>query len=115
MHLFVYGTLKRGGSRHEYLSQQKFVATVRTRPRYRLYDLGDYPGLVEQADGRTIEGELWDIDADCLSQLDAVEGCDEGRYRRSAIELLPPHDRLAVAAYFYAGTVEGMPDCGARW
>src|SRR2546421_721985 len=43
--LFVYGTLKRGGCRHGPLAGQRYRGETHTRPRYALYDLGDYPGL----------------------------------------------------------------------
>lgn len=115
MHLFVYGTLKRGQSRHRYLEGQKFVGVARTEPRYRLFNLGDYPGLVELLDGRSIDGELWDVDPACLRRLDAVEGCDEGLYRRAEIRLLAPHAQFTVLSYLYERTIEGMPDCGAHW
>jgi gamma-glutamylaminecyclotransferase len=115
MLLFAYGTLKRGQSRHRYLTGQEFLGAARTRPLYRLYNLGDYPGLVERSDGRSIEGELWDVDRDCLALLDAVEGCDDGLYRRANIQLLPPHDQLTVSSYFYEKTIDGMDDCGTHW
>ena len=115
MYLFVYGTLKRGESRHPYLAGQKFLAPARTQPQYRLYDLGDYPGLVEHRDGRSVEGELWDVDPECLARLDIVEGCDEALYRRSTVRLASPHDHLPVFSYFYEKPVSGLQDCGMRW
>ena len=115
MHLFVYGTLKRGESSHRHLAGQKFLAPVRTQPRYQLYNLGDYPGLVERHDGRSVEGELWDVDPECLARLDLVEGCDEGLYRRSTVQLVPPHDQLSVFSYLYQKPVDGLQDCGTRW
>jgi gamma-glutamylaminecyclotransferase len=115
MHLFVYGTLKRGQKRHRFLAGQKFVGTARTLPLYGLFNLGDYPGLVERSDGRSIEGELWEVDAASLPLLDQVEGCHEGLYRRANIQLLPPHDQLAVFSYFYEKNLDGAEDCGTRW
>lgn len=115
MYLFVYGTLKRGEPRHGYLAGQRFVGISRTRPLYRLYDLGDYPGLVERAGGVSIEGELWEVDGECLARLDRVEGCDVGLYRRGWAELVPPHHKLRAVAYFYQQSVEGRDDCGTEW
>ena len=34
--LFVYGTLKRGGSNHAQLAGQKFIAEAHTMPGYTL-------------------------------------------------------------------------------
>ncbi len=115
MRLFVYGTLKRGEPRHHHLSGQTFIALARTRPVYRLYNLGEYPGLVKRDDGLAIEGELWEVDDACLRRLDQVEGCDEGLYYRSLVELAPPHDGLPAVTYLYQKNVEGLAQCGTRW
>lgn len=115
MNLFVYGTLKRGQPRHRFLAGQKFLGTARTLPLYRLFNLGDYPGLVERGDGRSIEGEIWEVDSDCLAILDAVEGCDKGLYRRANIQLVSPHDQITVFSYFYEKAIDGKADCGTRW
>jgi gamma-glutamylaminecyclotransferase len=115
MHLFVYGTLKRGQPRNRYLSGQTFVAPARTQPVYRIFNLGDYPGLVKSPDGMAIDGELWSVDEACLKRLDEVEGCDDGLYCRSPVELAPPHDEISVVTYVYQKPVKGLPDCGTRW
>jgi gamma-glutamylcyclotransferase (GGCT)/AIG2-like uncharacterized protein YtfP len=115
MYLFVYGTLKRGQPRHRFLVGQTFVATSVTRPFYRMFDVGEYPALVRHADGRSIEGELWEVAETCVRVLDAVEGCDAGLYVRAPVELVPPHDGLAAETYLYRLAVEGFADCGVRW
>jgi gamma-glutamylcyclotransferase (GGCT)/AIG2-like uncharacterized protein YtfP len=115
MHLFVYGTLKREQPRHQYLAGQTFVADAATRPKYRLYNVGKYPALIPHSEGRSIVGELWDVDEACLRTLDRVEGCDFGLYARKPVELLPPHESLEVATYFYLQPVEGLADCGTSW
>jgi len=115
MRLFVYGTLKRGEPRHRHLSGQAFVAPACTRPIYRLYNLGEYPGLVRRADGLAIEGELWEVDEACLRRLDRVEGCDEGLYFRTAVELAAPHDGWPAETYLYQKNVDGLSECGTRW
>jgi gamma-glutamylaminecyclotransferase len=113
--LFVYGTLKRGEPRHRYLAGQALITTVATVPAYRLFSVGDYPALVRRHDGRSIEGELWEVDEACLRVLDGVEGVEQGHYAREPVELLPPHDRTNVATYVYRLSVDGLPDCGTRW
>ncbi len=115
MHLFVYGTLKRGQTRQRHLSGQRFVGVAQTRPLYRLYRVGDFPGLVHSPDGRSIAGELWEVDEPCVQSLDRVEGCDIGLYRRQAVELVPPHDTLDAFTYIYLHSVDGLPDCGSCW
>ncbi len=115
--LFVYGTLKRGDVRDYLLADQWFVEEIRTAALYRMFNTGSYPALIEARplglEGRSIVGELWQIDRACLVRLDEEEGVGEGLYERRAIELLGEYD--AVEAYFYVPTVDGMPDCGEYW
>ena len=113
MKLFVYGTLKRGKCRSPVLARQRYLGTAVTRPKYRLYDLGAYPGLVPHEDGRAIEGELWEVNDECLAQLDAIEGVPT-LFDRVTVELegCGPND---VQTYFYQGSVEGRAECGCRW
>ncbi len=115
MHLFVYGTLKRGQPRHRYVAGQTFVGTAATLPLYRLYNVGEYPALVRHAEGRSIEGELWQVDDSCLRILDRVEGCHVGLYIRESIELMDPFASLAAETYVYCLSVDGLADCGTRW
>jgi gamma-glutamylaminecyclotransferase len=115
MFLFVYGTLKRGQSRNRYLAGQQFVGAASTRATYRLFNVGEYPALVRHQDGRSIEGELWQVDEACLRALDRVEGCDEGLYAREVVELLPPYNGHRAVTYVYARPTEGLADCGTRW
>jgi len=105
--IFVYGTLKRGGSNHHHLAGQTFLCEGRTGPGFRLFDLGAYPGMVAHADGRSVPGEVWAVDPECLARLDVLEGVAEGLYRRDRVTLFPPFADRPVETYFYARTVEG--------
>jgi gamma-glutamylaminecyclotransferase len=115
--IFVYGTLKRGGSNHDCLKGQRFVAVARTQPAFYLYELDGYPGLVLASDGRgrSIEGEIWDVNAACLIKLDLLEGIAENVYIRALIPLLPPHDQDRVFGYLYQRSVENRRDLGETW
>jgi gamma-glutamylaminecyclotransferase len=115
MHLFVYGTLKRGQPRHRFLTGQMFIAPAVTRPLYRMFNVGEYPALVRHADGRAIQGELWDVDDACVRTLDRVEGCDLGLYVRATVELSAPRDRLSAETYLYLLPIDGFADCGTLW
>jgi gamma-glutamylaminecyclotransferase len=112
--LFVYGTLMRGGARHRVLVGQRFLGEARTCPHYALFDLGAYPGLVlSEAEGRSIHGELYEIDADLIARLDRIEGAPS-LFRLEPILI----DGYAggVFAYFYQPSTEGLPLCaGDRW
>lgn len=108
--VFVYGTLKRHGANHRFLTGQKFLGAARTAPGYRLFDLGDYPGMVARPDDRDgVAGEVWSVDAACLARLDKLEGLAAGLYRRAPVPLLPPFADYSVETYFYARSVEGRP------
>lgn len=114
--LFVYGTLKRGDVRAGFLNGQAFIRVAQTEPKYRLFNVGTYPALVEAqpigVEGLAIQGELWEVDRACLARLDLEEGVDEGLYERRDVELCGLGRALA---YFYLRSVEGLPDCGERW
>lgn len=114
--LFVYGTLKRGCSNHHHLAGQAFLGLARTRPGFRLFDLGGYPGILAHAADRDgVVGEVWSVDDDALRRLDEFEGVHEGLYRRAPIALQPPYSERAIDAYFPALSVAGRPEVGSEW
>ena len=120
--LFVYGTLKRGGSNHGWLEGQIFLGPARTAPGFTLYSLGKYPGLVaDAADRDGVVGELWSVDAACLARLDAFEGVPEGLYVREPARLakLPPGVSAADAGraelYRYLRKVNPRNRLGSTW
>ncbi len=113
--VFVYGTLKRSFCRAYALADQQFIGEARTAPKYRLVNCGEYPGLLPADSGKSIQGELYAVDAECLRRLDEIEAVDEDLYRRDRIELESPYHQTTVLAYFYNQDVTGMPDCGTRW
>jgi gamma-glutamylcyclotransferase (GGCT)/AIG2-like uncharacterized protein YtfP len=115
MRLFIYGTLKRGCYNHYHMAGQRFIGTARTAPRYRLYNLGGYPGMVLASDGLSIEGEVWEIDEACRVQLDVLEGVEEGEYILESVPLLPPFDGEVVQGYRYLRSVAGKPEVGTVW
>lgn len=90
--LFAYGTLKRGFSNHAILRGAILQEEVLTRPCYRLVTLGDYPALAPGA--HAIAGELYQISASLLPELDDFEGAE---YVRAAVALA---DGRSAHAYF---------------
>ncbi len=113
--LFVYGTLMRGGCRSAAIAGQRCRGTARTQARYRMYDCGGYPGLVEAGQGISIRGELWEVDAACLARLDLIEGVPEQWYARRPIALQPPFADDLTHAYFYLPSTRHLRECGAQW
>jgi len=114
--IFVYGTLKRGGHNHHFISRQTFAGPAHTTPGFTLFDLGGYPGLVADIDAEEgVSGEVWSIDDECLSGLDVLEGTAEGLYRREPIALSPPFADRQVDAYFYNRSVRDRKRIGEHW
>jgi gamma-glutamylcyclotransferase (GGCT)/AIG2-like uncharacterized protein YtfP len=111
--LFVYGTLKRGCHKHSLLKDQQFLGLAWTLPRYRLYDRGAFPCLVQvAAGGVAVQGELWAVDEAALRRIDEWEDAPH-LFIRQAIDL--EDGSPSVEAYFYRGDVSALMDCGAIW
>lgn len=86
--LFVYGSLKRGFSNAHLMHGARFVRACSTTTGYRLvrYQSG-YPALVHSPlSGARVHGELYEVGADLLAQLDEFEGCPD-LYQRELVLL----------------------------
>jgi len=74
IHLFVYGTLRRGEPGHELMSGSTFVATV-TKSHLCWIDSAEYPSCVEtDSAADVITGEIWDVPAADMPLLNEYEG-----------------------------------------
>jgi gamma-glutamylaminecyclotransferase len=113
--IFVYGSLKNGYALHYLLTGQKCLGTAVTKPLYRLFDLGTYPGMVEWPAGLSVTGEVYQVDRICLEQLDEAEGTADGLYARRPVQLEPPLDSTMVYAWFWLQSVTGKVDCRSIW
>lgn len=114
--VFVYGTLKRGGSNHLFLTGQRYLGEARTVPGFTLYSLGDYPGMVRApGDPDGVTGELWSVDDTCLAELDRLEGLDEGLYERIDVLLAPPAPAGSAQTYLYLRPHHGLAPLGDTW
>lgn len=102
--LFVYGTLKRNMRSHHILANHKvsFLRESSTQPKYHLYNLGWFPGMVidEDVDGG-VKGELYEVTDDCIKQLDVYEGIPN-LFDRKEIEL---EDSSKAISYLYMNDV----------
>lgn len=111
--LFVYGTLKRGERNHRLIGDQQFLGPAVTAPKYRVFDLGPYPGLVpDSASGLSVAGELWDVSACALGELDDFEGVPD-LFDRRVIEVIGTDRR--VEAYLWVRAVPPAAPSGDRW
>jgi gamma-glutamylcyclotransferase (GGCT)/AIG2-like uncharacterized protein YtfP len=88
--VFVYGTLRRGGSNHFRMDGAEFVAAATVRGR--LYGIDWYPGLVPDDAAEQISGEIYQVSAGLLESLDAFEGPEYRRVRvMAALRDAAPH------------------------
>lgn len=114
--VFVYGTLRAGGSNHRLLGSARLRARLRTVPAYTLYDLGAYPALAEGGETAVL-GEVWALDAATLAACDRLEDCPR-TYQRRPVQL---EDGRTVQGWLMpAASLQGFPviACGdwlAHW
>ena len=96
--VFVYGTLRRGGRRAmpDVFPGAKFVGGAGVRGR--LYDLGEYPGLLLGGSDSQVAGEVYEVDDETLDEMDAIEAADGYRRRRVDVSL----DTGGSACWVYA-------------
>jgi gamma-glutamylaminecyclotransferase len=72
--IFVYGTLRRGGSNHHLMVEggAELAEYARTRPEFVLLDLGPHPAMV--AGGSTsVTGEVYVVSDALRERLDRLE------------------------------------------
>ena len=79
-HLFVYGTLKSGGSAASLLAECELIGSATVGGV--LYDIdGQHPALVMYGSA-AVHGEIWRCPMDMLGMLDSFERVDDGLFRR---------------------------------
>lgn len=84
-HLFVYGTLRRGGPAARVMAgcEHRGDATITGT----LYDIGGrHPALMLYGRDR-VHGELWWCPVEWLQRLDEYEGVDRGLFRRVGVRV----------------------------
>lgn len=98
--VFVYGTLRRGGSNHFRMAGAEFVAAGTITGR--MYRIDWYPGLVLDDAGGEIHGEVYSVRPEQLSELDIFEGLSAGEiegseYRRVQTTVVQQDSRTCTA------------------
>lgn len=107
--VFVYGTLRRGASNHFRMDGAEFMAAGTIVGR--MYRFGWYPGLVVDAAGDEIAGEVYAV---CLAQLAAldefegvsaqeVDGCE---YRRVRVTVQSSAGSILAWVWEWTGKVD---------
>jgi gamma-glutamylaminecyclotransferase len=84
--LFVYGTLKRGGSNSRLMGNSKYVGSASVAPGKTLFTNGNYPMMVESAEGNGVDGEIFEVDERTLASLDRFEG-HPNLFKRSQVDI----------------------------
>ena len=117
MKLFVYGSLKRGFSNHHFLAGQEFLGEARTVPRFRMFDCGGFPGVVDAgSDGAyQIQGELWQIDSACLRRIDWLEEIDTGVCTMIECEVDAGQGPEPAHLYLYKRALGAGLEAGSTW
>ena len=105
--LFVYGTLRRGGSNDiaRVAPGARWAGTARVRGR--LYDLGAYPAMLLDAGAGWVAGEVYVVPAADWPALDALEepvspARPDGEYFKQAAEVEDTNGRAALAWIYVA-------------
>jgi gamma-glutamylcyclotransferase (GGCT)/AIG2-like uncharacterized protein YtfP len=108
VHVFVYGTLMRGGANHAVLVRlgARYVAAARTARGRTLVDLGPYPALLPLDESRdsvapNVHGEIFALDESMLPELDAFEGAPT-LYLREPIDLVTDEGTSSAFTYVFA-------------
>ena len=108
--VFVYGTLRRGGSNAFRMNGAEFVSAGQVEGK--LYAISWYPGLVLERGGETVEGDLFRVGSAQLGALDDFEGISANEiegpgYRRERSEVSIRDGEVEVAwTYEWKGPVD---------
>lgn len=94
--VFVYGSLMRGMHNHRILIRSEFVTEAKTRPAFRLVDMGAFPGMV--IGDEPVKGEIFRVPLDVLDSLDMLEGHPHF-YKRQEIVVESSGGELVAWAY----------------
>jgi gamma-glutamylaminecyclotransferase len=95
--VFVYGTLRRGEVNHHLLKDAALLGEHVTPPRYKMLNLGAYPGVVDGG-STAIVGEIYRITQKQFTDLDRLEAYPKLYGRR---KIRSPWGRAWI--YLYLG------------
>ena len=84
-HLFVYGTLKRGGPASALLADSVLLSRATVAGTLYWTEKG-YPALM-LAGGGKVHGEVWRCPSTLLQRLDEHEGVEERLFRRVGVRV----------------------------
>jgi gamma-glutamylcyclotransferase (GGCT)/AIG2-like uncharacterized protein YtfP len=117
--VFIYGTLRAGEANDisEAAARNDIPAPTllgSTTVRGRLFDFGNYPGLVVDEAGVDVRGDVYEIDDALVAVLDEIEAVYPGvEDRFVAHDVMVKVDGNVVNCRFYPVTpnaVKGLPE-----
>jgi len=106
--VFVYGTLKRGGSNHSLLeSSSEFLGEALTVPTYKMVATS-FPVIMPDATGKPVAGEIYAVDDATLARLDQLEreGHSYDRVAIAATATLANGEPSTTRAFIYVGRAD---------
>lgn len=99
-YVFVYGTLRQGGSNHHLLRNAQLMGLARTTEFYALYrDV--IPYVVQGREISPILGEVYQVDQETFEQLDLLEGHPDWYVRERKVVRLESGEELGAWIYFF--------------
>lgn len=99
-YVFVYGTLRQGCSNHHLLKNAEYIGEAKTAENYALY-VDDYPYLYKGHPLCHIRGEVYGVDAQGFSRLDALEGHPVWYQREKRSVILSNGTIMEAWIYFF--------------
>jgi len=117
--VFIYGTLRAGEANDigEAAARNDIAAPTllgSATVRGRLFDFGNYPGLVVDEAGVDVRGDVYEIDDALVAVLDEIEAVYPGvEDRFVARDVMVKVDGNVVNCRFYPvapGAVKGLPE-----
>ena len=99
--VFVYGTLKKGFSNHNFLKNSVFAGIAATSELYCMYEhYYSYPALIENEPENIVTGELYLCSDKTIESLDKLEGHPDYFYRKE-IPVIYDGEMFMVNTYFF--------------
>ena len=105
--VFVYGTLRRGGSNDFRMADSRFV--VEGKVRGKLLRIDWYPGIVVDENAGPVVGEVFMVSAETIAALDEFEG-SEYRRVKIAVEWVDAGESFTAEAWIWEWLGETRED-----
>ena len=112
--IFVYGTLRRGGSNHFRMDGMDLISSATVRGR--LYRVEWFPALVLDPDAPEVSGEIYQINDTSLSALDEYEGAQYHRVLTTATATDAQGQEHKVWIWEWIDSIDTLqPIAGGDW